>query len=177
MNEITLQFNTALASALDDLQTSAPDVTIFRLDVAALIDEVIADPGALGFANVTDPAAPGLEPGDSSYDPSQIVSDPNSYLFWDTLHPTTAAHAILAEHAWAVVVPEPSGLLLVAVAWFILGTRRLHRAVVKPRAVETSRRLAAPSLGFNAEDAEAQRLAHQVGSGLGSVNLYSSESP
>ena len=124
MNKLTRDFNTALAMALDDLENSEPNATIFRLDVAGLINEVITDPGAFGFVNVTDPAAPGLEPGDSSYDTSQIVSDPNSYLFWDELHPTAAAHAILAERALAVVVPEPSGMLLVAIALFTLATRR-----------------------------------------------------
>ena len=123
MNQLTQDFNAALTTALDNLEASEPSVTIFQLDVAGLINEVIADPDTFGFVNVTDPAAPGLEPGDSSYDTSQIVSDPNTYLFWDELHPTTAAHTILAQRALAVV-PEPSGLLLLGVAFFAVVTRR-----------------------------------------------------
>jgi phospholipase/lecithinase/hemolysin len=115
MNNITKEFNTALTVALDTLEKSEPDVTIYRLDVAGLFNNVVADPAAFGFANVTDPAAPGLEPGDSSYDTRQIVTDPHRYLFWDELHPTTAAHALLAQRALAAVVrvPEPSNGIVV----------------------------------------------------------------
>jgi len=67
--------------------------------VADLISNVAAFPVSFGLANVTDPAAPGLSPGALFYNKSQIVSDPNSYLFWDDLHPTTAGHAMLAEQA------------------------------------------------------------------------------
>jgi phospholipase/lecithinase/hemolysin len=114
---------------LDSLQISEPTVSLFRLDVAGLFDEVIADPNAFGLINITDPAAPGLEPGDSSYDTSQIARDPNSYLFWDELHPTAAAHAILAQQALAIV-PEPSGILFLGVGFFAIatGSRRIARA-------------------------------------------------
>jgi phospholipase/lecithinase/hemolysin len=129
MNQLTLEFNAALMTALDSLQISEPTVSLFRLDVAGLFDEVIADPNAFGLINITDPAAPGLEPGDSSYDTSQIARDPNSYLFWDELHPTAAAHAILAQQALAIV-PEPSGILFLGVGFFAIatGSRRIARA-------------------------------------------------
>jgi phospholipase/lecithinase/hemolysin len=38
-------------------------------------------------------------------------SNPNQYLFWDDLHPTTAADQILAAQ-FANAVPEPSTLLM-----------------------------------------------------------------
>ncbi len=125
MNEITMQFNAALWAGLDELETAETDVEIFRLDVAGLFQDVLTDPETFGFVNVTDPAAPGLEPGDASYDTSLIVSDPNSYLFWDELHPTAAAHAFLAQRAYSVVVPEPSGMLLAALAMLTIA-RRSH---------------------------------------------------
>jgi 3-phytase len=141
MNEITMQFNAALWAGLDELETSAPDVNIFRLDVAELFHEVLADPETFGFVNVKDPAAPGLEPGDASYDTSLIVSDPNSYLFWDELHPTAAAHAFLAHRALAVVVPEPSGILLTTMAILAIATQCLRSSHVVASA--SSRRAAA----------------------------------
>ncbi len=126
MNELTSEFNSALSVALDGVETSHPNVTIFRLDVAGLVNEVMTDPGAFGFVNVTDPAAPGLEPGDSSYDASLIVSDPDRYFFWDDLHPTAAVHAILAEYALAAVVPEPPGILLLAVSFLAIARYRVR---------------------------------------------------
>jgi phospholipase/lecithinase/hemolysin len=93
------QFNTALATMLDGIETSNSDVTIHRLDVNAMFEQVLADPAAFGLVNVTAPAAPGLEPGATSYNTSQIVPNPHQYLFWDDLHPTAAVHAILAQRA------------------------------------------------------------------------------
>lgn len=99
MSALTESFNSALDSALDTLEGSEPDVDFFRLDVAQLINDAVANPGAFGFVNVTDSAAPGLDFDTSNYDPNLIVDQPETYLFWDELHPTTTAHALLAESA------------------------------------------------------------------------------
>ena len=99
MSALTESFNSALFTALDTLEASTPGVDFFRLDVAQLINDAIANPGAFGFVNVTEPAAPGLDVDTSGYDPNLIVDEPDTYLFWDELHPTTAAHALLAESA------------------------------------------------------------------------------
>jgi phospholipase/lecithinase/hemolysin len=96
-NARSAQFNSALSSMLDGLAGSNPALTIHRFDVASLISQAIASPAAFGLTNVTHPAAPGLQPGATSYNTSQIVPNPNQYMFWDDLHPTTAVHAILAS--------------------------------------------------------------------------------
>jgi phospholipase/lecithinase/hemolysin len=93
------QFNAALATMLDDVAANHPTITTFRFDIATLFSQAIANPAAFGFTNVTHAAAPGLQPGASSYDTSQIAANPHEYLFWDDLHPTTAGHAMLAQHA------------------------------------------------------------------------------
>ena len=103
MSALTESFNSALATALDTLEASTPGVDLFRFDVAQLITDAVANPGTFGFVNVTEPAAPGLEVDSFSYDTSLIVDQPDTYLFWDELHPTTAAHALLAEYALDLV--------------------------------------------------------------------------
>jgi phospholipase/lecithinase/hemolysin len=60
---------------------------------------VVSNPGLFGFTDVTDPCLVGLTP----------CSNPNQCLFWDDLHPTTAADRILAAQ-FANAVPEPSTL-------------------------------------------------------------------
>ena len=60
------------------------------------------NPGAYRFTNVMQPCLVGLTP----------LSNPNQYLFWDDIHPTTAADQILAAR-FANVVSEPSTLLMV----------------------------------------------------------------
>jgi outer membrane lipase/esterase len=99
-----------IASAMNQALLSAvggdPDIKLF--DASALLNEVIGDPGAFGLSNVTDACA-------------QFVNcDPSQFLFWDGIHPTSAAEVIISDAIEALVVPEPSTLALLAVALFAL---------------------------------------------------------
>ncbi len=81
------QFNEALGLALDGLEATLNGIELVRVDVGGLISSVIADPSAYGFTNVTDPAM------------RLAGIDPDTYLFWDDVHPTTAAHRMLGDVA------------------------------------------------------------------------------
>ena len=96
-NTRTQSFNTALATMLSGVQTSNPALTVFQFDLAGMFNQVLANPADFGLANVTNSAAPGLQPGASSYNTNQLAPNPNQYLFWDDLHPTAAVHAILGQ--------------------------------------------------------------------------------
>ncbi|MHC4179468.1 MAG: SGNH/GDSL hydrolase family protein [Planctomycetota bacterium] len=105
LDDASRQFNGLLADRLDDLETSL-QIEIFRLDVFELMQNVMDDPASFGFTNVTQPA---LDPQTGPR------PDADQYLFWDGIHPTAAAHRMLGDRA-AALVPEPSGLLLAALA-------------------------------------------------------------
>jgi phospholipase/lecithinase/hemolysin len=122
-NARTEQFNSALEVAIENFEATNPSLSFFRLDVAGLFNEALADPAAFGLTNVTDAAAPSLEPGDGSYDTNQIAHNPNEYIFWDDLHPTATVHAHLAARALALfVIPEPTSLLLLTCGAPLVGT-------------------------------------------------------
>ncbi|HYH36709.1 MAG TPA: SGNH/GDSL hydrolase family protein [Azospirillum sp.] len=90
-------FNEALARSLDGVEARTR-VRIHRLDVWALLAEVLANPQAAGFSNVTDACVT-----------ATVCAEPDRFLFWDTVHPTAAAHAKLAEAALAALSGRPRG--------------------------------------------------------------------
>jgi phospholipase/lecithinase/hemolysin len=102
-------------------------INIQVLNTYALLDSIVADPAAYGFTNVTQPCLT----GEVDYSGGTPCATPNQYLFWDQLHPTAAAHELVADAALSVVVPEPGSISLIAAGLFgLLIVRRSHRASV-----------------------------------------------
>jgi phospholipase/lecithinase/hemolysin len=97
---------TAFSYAFDQaLQANLPHgVTYF--DTFGFMHLVVSKPSALRFTDVTDPCLVGLTPC------SLQIQIQNQYLFWDDLHPTTAADQLLAAQFERAVTPEPSTLLM-----------------------------------------------------------------
>ena len=92
-------FNNALTSTLDALEAEH-NIVIFRLDTFAWLDEVLADPAAFGFTNVTDACLDG-----DPFTGGSVCANPAAHLFWDELHPTAAGHTLLATLAAAALPP------------------------------------------------------------------------
>ncbi len=92
---LSMAFNAALQSTLDTLATELV-VDLRMLDVFAILEEVVQQPQAFGLNNVTDPCP----------DPDSACA---GFLFWDLIHPTTAAHNVLGRHALAVLAGPPQG--------------------------------------------------------------------
>lgn len=81
-----------LKDILDGLEGSLPGVNFVRLDVFTAFHEIVANPAQFGFMNVTDACVMPEQPPFS-------CKKPDKYFFWDGIHPTKAAHAILADKA------------------------------------------------------------------------------
>jgi phospholipase/lecithinase/hemolysin len=89
-------YNQLLAEGLAILNSNhhARTISIYQLDVFSLFNRILASPSSFGMTNVT-ASSQGLP------------VNPDNYLFWDDLHPTTHAHHILATTAAQVLAAPP----------------------------------------------------------------------
>jgi outer membrane lipase/esterase len=92
-------FNITLFNAL-----AATNQRVIPVDVFSMLNEVAASPAAFGFTNTTGVACGAFPPfsagGNSQFCTGSTLvpgATPNNYLFADSIHPTTGAHAIVAD--------------------------------------------------------------------------------
>ncbi len=123
--QLSAGFNLALFAGL-----AQNGIHVIPVDSFTFLSEIQANPSAYGFTNVTTPACGPLPPFSSAPDalfcPANVWAAPNAnqtYLFADGIHPTTAAHAIIAQFVEAMITgPNQYSLL----AESLLRTRAGH---------------------------------------------------
>lgn len=94
-------FNQGLAGAIQaNLLPTSPGLRVYTLDLFTLSNNITTNPAAAGLTNATDAcfAVSGAT--------VNVCSTPDSYLYWDSFHPTRAAGAYIAAQA-AAVLPAP----------------------------------------------------------------------
>lgn len=120
LNQLTATHNKLLADKLSTFGQSHTDTDVTELDVNTLFASILAKPATFGLTNVTDPCLTNVK---------DICDNPDQYLFWDNVHPTTAAYHIVSDLALASLnseeppidpptsVPEPASVAAI----FIMG--------------------------------------------------------
>lgn len=99
LTAISVGFNTLLAGKLSFLRGSLPsDAHIYTSSVFNALNNAIDHPGDYGFTTVSESCLSGGT--------AALASNCAGYLFFDGVHPTTQAHALLAQQ-FAAAVPEP----------------------------------------------------------------------
>lgn len=105
-------FNSTLNIGLNSL-----GFDVIPVNVQGLFGEILANPSLYGFTNTTGLACTSVVGGSVSSlpcTPSTLVNAtaPNTYLFADGFHPTTAAHKVVAQYMASIIAaPEQIGLL------------------------------------------------------------------
>ncbi|GIK85762.1 MAG: autotransporter domain-containing protein [Chloroflexi bacterium CFX6] len=90
---ITGLYNTAVQAGLDTLGGN-----VLRVDIAGLFRDILANPSAYGFANTTSPAC-GATPSLLCGPANLVAANANeTYVFADGVHPTGAAHRVVADY-------------------------------------------------------------------------------
>lgn len=112
LTTLTNAHNAGLAIAENQLSNNIPGVNIIPVDTNSLFSKVIANPGEFGFKFVNSSCVI------YNIQTNQVLKNcdnPNDYLFFDEVHPTTNVHKLVAETALAAIkaksVPESSATL------------------------------------------------------------------
>ena len=143
LNAAVEQHNQRLAARIEEWKVLYPKADFLFIDTAQYLAKALADPEQYGFSNLTDacidvkfPMYKGLArspfaknfvlqyaqvlqykdksfaPGEKNYN---MCDAPESYLFWDEVHPSTRAHGFLAyeicsamkEHGYSISCEKP----------------------------------------------------------------------
>jgi outer membrane lipase/esterase len=126
-NQLSVAYNSALFGGL-----AAQGLRVIPVNAFDLLHEIVADPGLYGFTNVTSPAC-GVQPapaGGSSLfcNPGSYVAPgaDQTYLFADGVHPTSAAHAVVAQYAISML-EAPNQMAILPHSEAVIGRSRAER--------------------------------------------------
>jgi phospholipase/lecithinase/hemolysin len=99
-NQWSAAFDARLAADLTAFQ-SGSGATVVSVDVAGLVQQAVQPGNPFGFVNTTDAVGP-MSPG-SFLLASVTATDPQDYLWYDGVHPTSKAHQLTGLEAAAGV--------------------------------------------------------------------------
>jgi len=112
---ITQSHNGLLAFTLSSLSQNIPSIEITSLDIFSLFADARNRLIEYEFTNVDQACLSTIQDG-IPVQPIQVCPNPNEYLFWDNIHPTTRSHQLIGQLALkALGIPEPSS------TWGLLG--------------------------------------------------------
>ena len=89
---LTLFFNFSPGVGLTTVFATVPGIDATPLDIYTLTLQIVASPEGFGLTNVEDACI-------TPFNAPWKCEKPDEYLFWDVVHPSKVAHAIIAEEA------------------------------------------------------------------------------
>jgi phospholipase/lecithinase/hemolysin len=105
---LAAQLNAQLVPAIRSL-AALSGIALTVVDSFSALDAIIADPQAYGFTDATDPCWTGTYLGTGGTLCAKTRAAQDGHLFWDSVHPTAAGHAIIASTV-AAALPKAAGL-------------------------------------------------------------------
>jgi len=113
-------FNQSLSATYGALAAQWSDETFYYVDAMGAQRALTAGTPGNGFSNVADRCFDSRVPS--------LCAAPDSYIYWDNIHPTAATHQVMANQMLAAV-PEPQTMLMMAVGLVaLLGASRRRAA-------------------------------------------------
>lgn len=109
---LSLQYNQQLVPAVQ-AAAARDGITLTVVDTFAALDEIIAAPAEYGFTDVTHACWTGDYFGRHGKVCAGTMTAQDGHLFWDSIHPTAAGHAIIASTV-ATALAAPGALIAAA---------------------------------------------------------------
>ena len=94
---LTVGFNAALKTMLDNLAAEETPIVTIYFDVFTLFEAVISDYESYNLTNFDDRCYVRDYSSLELTGNEEICSDSDTYLFWDDIHPSTTGHGIIAD--------------------------------------------------------------------------------
>lgn len=95
LRELTGKHNEELSVLVGEIEAFDPSVNIITIEVNNLLDRITEQPSDFGFINATDNFT-GIDIVTEMNQPS-ATGNPNGFVFWDSIHPTTTTHELVAD--------------------------------------------------------------------------------
>src|SRR5437667_2846352 len=97
------QFNGSLGAALAAIGQAHPDLQLITPNVYARFNDLLANLISNGFTKADPDALTDTQLTDKSF-----TGPGKDYVFWDSIHPTTKAHKLIAQWFYQELPPPPS---------------------------------------------------------------------
>lgn len=126
LSDLTRLFNTTLEAGIIGLRVATPTASLFDLRLDNLFTNLLAQPASFGFTNTDTPCTT-----------AGALPACTGYVFFDGLHPASAAHGFVGNAAYnlvafdrnVAVVPEPATVVLMASGLLALAVIARRRQV------------------------------------------------
>ena len=96
LDPLSAAHNSVLSASLRSLASNNPNISIVPTDLEALFNRVTTNPARFGLTNVTQPCL--------NTSTGAVCATPDTYLFWDAIHPTAAGHRLIGAFAFDTLV-------------------------------------------------------------------------
>lgn len=90
---LSSQFNAALTIAIVDFFIANPAATLYRIDINGILSKIKYFPYGYGFTNVND----------ACIDGGVVCAFPDTYIYWDGLHPTELVGFIISSYVLRLI--------------------------------------------------------------------------
>ncbi|MCB2106851.1 MAG: autotransporter domain-containing protein, partial [Rhodobacteraceae bacterium] len=114
LGAVTQIYNNALATQMSSMEAST-GARITVMDTFGLFSDVLTNPSLYGIANTSIPCLSTTGPTGAC----ATAAAADGALFWDPIHPSATAHAVLANFAAATIDQDINGSKVAAVTSFL----------------------------------------------------------